>query len=86
MAAVSSYLALGVVALFTVRAARGARLRRARSCRCICVTRSTHIVPMTVGFANYFALRLFRRRLYQDHYESPIAHRAERACPEKVLQ
>jgi hypothetical protein len=31
----------------------------------------THIVPMTVGFANYFALRLFGRRLYQDHYESP---------------
>jgi hypothetical protein len=25
---------------------------------------------MTVGFANYFALRFFRRRIYQDHYES----------------
>jgi hypothetical protein len=26
---------------------------------------------MTVGFANFFWLKLFRRRLYQDHYESP---------------
>jgi len=24
-----------------------------------------------VGFGNFFALRLFRRRIYQDHYESP---------------
>ena len=31
----------------------------------------THIVPMTVGFGNFFALKLFRRRIYQDHYESP---------------
>jgi hypothetical protein len=31
-----------------------------------------HIVPMTVGFANFFALGLFHRRLYQDHYESPM--------------
>jgi hypothetical protein len=31
-----------------------------------------HIVPMTVGFANFFALKLFHRRLYQDHYESPM--------------
>ena len=30
-----------------------------------------HIVPMTVGFMNFFALKLFRRRIYQDHYESP---------------
>jgi len=28
-------------------------------------------VPMTVGYGNFFALRLFRRRVYQDHYESP---------------
>jgi hypothetical protein len=26
---------------------------------------------MTVGYANYFSLKLFRRRIYQDHYESP---------------
>ncbi len=32
----------------------------------------THIVPMTVGFGNFFALKLFGRRLYQDHYESPL--------------
>jgi hypothetical protein len=28
---------------------------------------------MTVGFGNFFALRLFRRRIFQDHYESPAA-------------
>jgi hypothetical protein len=32
----------------------------------------THIVPMTVGFGNFFALRLFRRRIYQDHYENAV--------------
>jgi hypothetical protein len=30
-----------------------------------------HVIPMTVGYANYFSLKLFRRRIYQDHYESP---------------
>jgi hypothetical protein len=30
-----------------------------------------HIVPITVGFGNFFALKLFGRRIYQDHYESP---------------
>jgi len=32
----------------------------------------THIVPMTVGFGNFFALRLFGRRIYQDHYENAV--------------
>lgn len=40
---------------------------------------------MTVGFANYFALRLFGRRLYRDHYDSP-AEAAEMAAGHKVLQ
>jgi hypothetical protein len=31
----------------------------------------THIVPMTVGFGNFFTLSLFGRRIYRDHYESP---------------
>jgi hypothetical protein len=45
----------------------------------------THIVPMTVGFANYFALILFGRRVYQDHYESPLAA-AGAGLNGKVLQ
>jgi hypothetical protein len=28
-----------------------------------------HIVPMTVGYANWIALRFIGRRLYRDHYE-----------------
>jgi len=32
----------------------------------------THIVPMTIGFGNFFSQRIFGRRIYQDHYESPL--------------
>ena len=28
-----------------------------------------HIAPMSVGFGNFIALKLWGRRLYQDHYE-----------------
>jgi cellulose synthase/poly-beta-1,6-N-acetylglucosamine synthase-like glycosyltransferase len=69
-AAVTSYLALGVIALFTI-------VPKAERAYCAPVVplylcyALTHIVPMTVGFANFFWLKLFRRRLYQDHYESP---------------
>src|SRR6202011_2579626 len=69
-AAVTSYLALGVIALFSL-------VPKAEGAYCapivplyLCYA-ITHIVPMTVGFANFFALKLFRRRIYQDHYESP---------------
>jgi hypothetical protein len=69
-AAVTSYLALGVLALFTVvppaERAYCAPVVPLYLCYAI-----THIVPMTVGFANFFWLKIFRRRLYQDHYESP---------------
>ena len=69
-AAVTSYLALGVIALFTVvppqERSYCAPIVPLYLCYAI-----VHIVPMTVGFANFFWLKLFRRRLYQDHYESP---------------
>jgi hypothetical protein len=72
VAAASSYLALGLIALFTCvpkeERAYTAPIVPLYLCYAI-----THIVPMTVGFANYFALRLFRRRVFQDHYESPLA-------------
>lgn len=70
MAAVASYLALGVIALFTsvprAEWAYAAPIVPLYLCYAI-----VHIVPMTVGFGNFFALRLFGRRIYQDHYESP---------------
>ena len=70
-AAIMSYLALGVIALFTsvpkAERAYAAPIVPLYLCYAI-----THIVPMTVGFVNFFALKLFRRRIYQDHYESPV--------------
>jgi hypothetical protein len=69
-AALSSYLALGVIALFTSvpKAERAYTAPIVPLYLCYAIT---HIVPMTVGFGNFFALKLFRRRIYQDHYESP---------------
>jgi len=69
-AAVGSYLALGVIALFTCvpKAERSYIAPIVPLYLCYAIV---HIVPMTVGFVNFFALRLFRRRVYQDHYESP---------------
>ncbi len=69
-AAMSSYLALGVVALFTCvpKAERAYAAPIVPLYLCYAVT---HIVPMTVGFGNFFTLKLFGRRIYQDHYEAP---------------
>ena len=69
-AAVSSYLALGVIALFT-SVPKSERSYVAPIVPLYLCYAIIHIVPMTVGFANFFALKLFRRRIYQDHYESP---------------
>jgi hypothetical protein len=68
-AAIMSYLALGVIALFTSvpKAERAYTAPIVPLYLCYAIT---HIVPMTVGFGNYFALKLFHRRIYQDHYES----------------
>jgi len=70
-AAVSSYLALGVIALFT-SVPRSERAYCAPIVPLYLCYALTHIVPMTVGFGNFFALKLFGRRIYQDHYESPL--------------
>ena len=68
--AIGSYLALGVIALFTCvpKAERAYTAPIVPLYLCYAIV---HIVPMTVGFGNFFALRLFRRRIFQDHYESP---------------
>jgi cellulose synthase/poly-beta-1,6-N-acetylglucosamine synthase-like glycosyltransferase len=70
IAAVTSYLALGLIALYTSvpKAERAYTAPIVPLYLCYAIT---HIVPMTVGFGNFFSLKLFRRRLYQDHYESP---------------
>ena len=70
VAAVSSYLALGVIALFTC-VPKAERAYAAPIVPLYLCYALTHIVPMTVGFGNFFTLKLFRRRIFQDHYESP---------------
>jgi hypothetical protein len=84
VAAVSSYLALGLIALFTC-VPREERAYTAPIVPLYLCYALTHIVPMTVGFANYFGLRLFGRRLYQDHYERPTVASADPVI-EKVLE
>lgn len=69
-AAMTSYLALGVVALFTC-VPKSERAYAAPIVPLYLCYAVTHIVPMTMGFGNYFALKLFGRRVYQDHYEAP---------------
>jgi cellulose synthase/poly-beta-1,6-N-acetylglucosamine synthase-like glycosyltransferase len=79
-AAMTSYLALGVVALFTC-VPKSERAYAAPIVPLYLCYAVTHIVPMTVGFGNYFALKLFGRRVYQDHYEAP----AEPVVPNQQL-
>ncbi|HEY6451638.1 MAG TPA: glycosyltransferase family 2 protein [Steroidobacteraceae bacterium] len=74
-AALGSYLALGVIALFS-SVPKSERAYAAPVVPLYLCYALTHIVPMTLGFANFFALKLFRRRIYQDHYESPVDPRA----------
>jgi len=69
-AAASSYLALGVIALFT-SVPKSERAYAAPIVPLYLCYALVHVIPMTVGYANYFSLKLFRRRIYQDHYESP---------------
>jgi cellulose synthase/poly-beta-1,6-N-acetylglucosamine synthase-like glycosyltransferase len=68
MAAVGSYLVLGVVALFTV-VPKSERAYAAPIVPLYLFYALVHIAPMTVGYANWIALRLVGRRLYRDHYE-----------------
>jgi cellulose synthase/poly-beta-1,6-N-acetylglucosamine synthase-like glycosyltransferase len=68
MAAIGSYLVLGVVALFTV-VPKSERAYAAPIVPLYLFYALVHIAPMTVGYANWVALRLIGRRLYRDHYE-----------------
>jgi cellulose synthase/poly-beta-1,6-N-acetylglucosamine synthase-like glycosyltransferase len=68
-AAVGSYLVLAVIALFTVVPKRE-RAYIAPILPIYFVYVLAHIAPITVGFANWVALRLWGRRLYRDHYQA----------------
>jgi cellulose synthase/poly-beta-1,6-N-acetylglucosamine synthase-like glycosyltransferase len=68
IAAIGSYLALGVFALFTV-VPKQERAYIAPIVPLYLFYAIAHIAPMTVGYANWIALKLWGRRLYRDHYE-----------------
>jgi hypothetical protein len=70
-AAMGSYLGLCVIALFT-SVPRTDRSYVAPIIPLYLCYVIVHVLPMTVGFANYFALRFLRRRVYKDHYESAV--------------
>jgi hypothetical protein len=67
-AAIGSYLALGVIALFT-RVPKAERAYVAPVVPIYLFYAIAHIAPMSVGFGNFIALKLWGRRLYHDHYE-----------------
>ncbi|HLY51699.1 MAG TPA: glycosyltransferase family 2 protein, partial [Steroidobacteraceae bacterium] len=67
--AAASYLALGTLALFTVVPGRD-RAYIAPIVPIYFLYVLLHLAPITVGFCNWLALRLWHRRLYRDHYQS----------------
>jgi cellulose synthase/poly-beta-1,6-N-acetylglucosamine synthase-like glycosyltransferase len=87
VSAVGSYLALGVVALFTV-VPKAERAYAAPIVPLYLFYALVHIVPMTIGFVNWVTLQFLGRRVYRDHYESDASLRARReasrSIPEKA--
>jgi cellulose synthase/poly-beta-1,6-N-acetylglucosamine synthase-like glycosyltransferase len=68
VSAVGGYAVLGALALFTVVPKRERGYVAPIVPLYLCYT-VVHIAPMSLGFGNWIALKLFRRRLYRDHYE-----------------
>jgi len=66
--AIGSYLVLAVIALFTV-VPRRERAYVGPILPIYFLYILAHIVPITVGFGNWVALRLWGRRIYRDHYQ-----------------
>ena len=66
--AIGSYLVLAVIALFTVVPGRE-RAFVGPILPIYFLYVLAHIVPITVGFGNWVALRLWGRRIYRDHYQ-----------------
>jgi len=67
--AAASYLALGTLALLTV-VPRTDRRYIAPILPVYFLYVLLHLAPITVGFGNWLALRLWHRRLYRDHYQA----------------
>ena len=67
--AVGSYLTLGAIALFTV-VPKSERAYIAPIVPVYFIYVLVHIAPITIGFGNWLALRLWGRRLYRDHYQA----------------
>jgi len=70
-AAVGSYLALGVIALFTT-IPKSERGYIAPIVPLYLFYAIAHIAPMSVGYGNWLSLKLWGRRLYHDHYEPRV--------------
>jgi cellulose synthase/poly-beta-1,6-N-acetylglucosamine synthase-like glycosyltransferase len=68
-AATVSYLALGALALFTCLPERD-RGYIAPILPIYFLYVLLHLLPITLGFANWIALKLWRRRLFRDHYQA----------------
>lgn len=66
--AVGCYLTLGIIALFTIVPERE-RGYVAPILPLYLLYTLAHVVPMSVGFANWISKKLWGRRLYRDHYE-----------------
>lgn len=64
-----SYLALGTLALLTV-VPQSDRRYIAPILPVYFLYVLLHLVPITIGFGNWVALKLWHRRLYRDHYQS----------------
>jgi cellulose synthase/poly-beta-1,6-N-acetylglucosamine synthase-like glycosyltransferase len=64
-----SYLGLGSLALFTVVPHRD-RAYIAPILPIYFIYVLLHLVPITLGFANWVALKLWHRRVFRDHYQS----------------
>jgi hypothetical protein len=71
ISAIGSYLALGVIALFTV-VPKAERAYTAPIVPLYLFYALAHIIPMTVGFANWISLQMWGRRVYRDHYEADL--------------
>ncbi|MGH8206450.1 MAG: glycosyltransferase [Steroidobacteraceae bacterium] len=67
--AVGCYLTLGIIALFTIVPA-AERAYVAPIVPLYLLYTLIHVVPMSIGFGNWIAMKLWGRRLYHDHYEA----------------
>jgi cellulose synthase/poly-beta-1,6-N-acetylglucosamine synthase-like glycosyltransferase len=67
--AVGSYLLLAIVAQLTL-VPKAERSYTAPIVPLYLLYSMLHVVPMSVGFGNWIALKVWGRRLYRDHYEA----------------